>query len=273
MNPTYIATNQEELFDKSSPEIQQLIVGGEVDKVTAILGKIYGIPIGSYVSLSNIISYALIGAIEPKDILIAIQDILKLPEEDSVRLVKDLETSILGKVNIHISPEKEEDMVVLTFPTIKPKKEELRKEILDTTKRESALFKDQSTPKPDSLPPKEENFAPGSRLQLLEKLKPTDTKEPVILTPGSRSQLLEQLQVLDTIPNDEEVEARLDHIKEHLSTIEEEEENSLDSNIALKEFMFGEKGTTEVKAVAKAATYSRAPTKYNVDPYKELIDA
>jgi lipid A disaccharide synthetase len=124
-------------------------------------------------------------------------------------------------------------------------KEELRKELLDTTKRESGFAKDQSG-------------------------KPQD-KKTTVLAPGSRSQLLEQLQVLSSIPNDEEIEARLSHIQEQISAIKkQEDENTLDSKIALKSFMFGEKGKTLADATVSRATYSVAPTQYNVDPYREL---
>ena len=125
------------------------------------------------------------------------------------------------------------------------RKEELRKEILDTTKR------------------------PEVKVDI-----PVDTSQKiqqVNLQPGSRSQLLEQLQVLETIPNDDEVEERLNKIKEQIASIDSKgDERALDSNIALQEFMFGEEGNTVAKASTKSATYSTAPTKYNVDPYREI---
>ena len=36
--------------------------------------------------------------------------------------------------------------------------------------------------------------------------------------------------------------------------------------------MFGEKGKTTVTPVAKVATYSVAPTRYNLDPYRETAE-
>ena len=115
---------------------------------------------------------------------------------------------------------------------------------MDTTKRDSGLNKNQSSP-----------------LQ----------KKPTVIALGSRSQLMEQLQVLSSIPNDEEIEERLKHIQEQIGAIKKkEEEDSLDSKIALKSFMFGEKGKTVADPTVNRSTYSVAPTKYNVDPYREI---
>lgn len=249
MNPSYIATNQEELFDKSSPEIQQLILGGEVSTAATILGKNYKLPIGSYLTLSNIISFALIGALEPDNVVVALEDMLTIPADDAYALAEDLEKSIFQKARITTLKKPPEGMVTLTFEKT-ASVEELRKEILDTTKRESGFAKDQSTP--DS----------GRNI-------PKETK---VITTGSRSQLLEQLQILDSIPDDEEINSRLDHIKEQISSLDKKEKNSLDSNIALQEFMFGEEGSAPVEAEQQAAPYSKAPTKYNVDPYRELTE-
>jgi hypothetical protein len=114
------------------------------------------------------------------------------------------------------------------------------------SKRESGINKDQSTPAP---------------------------KKTTVLKPGSRAQLIEQLQVLGTIPDDEEIGERLAHIQEQIGKIKkQEEDNSLDSKIALKSFMFGEKGKDVAETVVAHATYSVAPTQYNIDPYKEVVE-
>ena len=244
MNPSYISKNLEELFDKAPIDIQQLIESGEVNKATAVLGKIYGLPVNLYVALSNIISFILIGALKPEDVVKAIEDILKLSQDDAFKLAKDLEKTILEKARIKILDKKSE-VVELTFSETKSP-DELRKEILDTTKRESGIVKDQST-----------EIAPA-------------TKKQTVLTPGSRSQLLEQLQVIGSIPDDEEISARLDHIKEQISSLDSRKDDSLDSNIPLKDLMFGEKGKTVVEAEARPSSYSKAPTRYNVDPYREI---
>ena len=83
--------------------------------------------------------------------------------------------------------------------------------------------------------------------------------------------MLEQLQLLDSIPNDEEIGTRLEHIKEQLAALNTEESPELENRVALQEFMFGEKGATQVEAAEKSATYSKAPVKYNVDPYRETV--
>lgn len=248
MNPSYIATNLGELLDNAPPEVHAIIQSDEINTTTAILGKIYKLPVGSYLALSNIISLILIGALKPEDVVRALQDILKLSQEDSYKLAEDLEKSILQKARISVLGNTDSDVKTLIFEGERTP-DELRKEILDTTKRESGLVKDQSviTSSPS-------------------------TKKQVILTPGSRSQLLEQLQLLGKIPNDEEVETRLEHLKEQMIKLNKKEENTLDSNIALQEFMFGEKGKATAPAEAKSATYSKAPTKYNIDPYRETAE-
>ncbi len=246
MNPSYIAKNLEELMENAPQEIKDLVLGDEITKTTAILGKIYKIPISSYIALSNIISFILIGALKPEDVIRALIDILKLSKDDAYKLAEDLEKSILEKARIKILGKSDVDMVTLSFDDTKSP-DELRKEILDTTKRESGMLKDQSTDQ--------------------QKIQP---KKQTVLTPGSRSQLLEQLQILGSIPNDEEVETRLNHIQEQISSIEKGDNRNLDNNTPLQNFMFGDKGDTLAPVDVKSASYSKAPTKYNVDPYREI---
>lgn len=240
--PSYIAQNQDELFDNAPSYIQDLILNGELDSTTITLAANYKIPIGKQVALSNIISFILIGALQPDDVVQALQDLIELTSEEAIHLATDLEHSILEKARISLF-KKSGDVKTLEFQGVRSK-EELRKELLDTTKRESALEKNQGTPA---------------------------GKKTTVLAPGSRSQLIEQLQVLSSIPNDEEITERLKHIQEQISSIKKkEEEDSLDSKIALKSFMFGEKGRTIADPTINRATYSVAPTKYNVDPYREV---
>jgi len=263
MYPSYIATNQEELFDKSPLEIQELITGGEVEKTTAILGKLYKLPISSYVAFSDVISFILIGALKPEDVLTALEDILKMPPDEAYKLAQDLEKTILQQARLKILNQPSEEMVTLTFEDTDSKKEELRKEILDTTKRESAFVKEQSSLTDNSSTTDDISNTPTTT---------NTSKKSLTIVPGSHSQLVEQLQILDSIPNDEEIEARLNHIKEQLASIESKGENrDLDSKVALKEFIFGEKSQNEVNAKSKTATYSKAPTSYNIDPYKEAV--
>ncbi len=242
--PHYIAKNLDELFDQAPEEIQNLIVGGETEAATITLGEKYKIPIGDQTALSNVISFILIGGIAPEDVVQALQDLVNVSAEDALKIAEDLEHSVLEKARISLFKPSGK-VKTLEFQGTRTK-EELRKELLDTTKRESGLEKNQAS-------------APQ--------------KKTTVITPGSRSQLLEQLQVLSSIPNDEEIEERLKHIQEQIGAIKkQEEENTLDSKIALKSFMFGEKGKTIADPNIHHATYSVAPTHYNVDPYREVSE-
>ena len=242
--PSYIAKNTDELFDNAPELVQDLIADGEVDETTIILAANYQIPVGKQTALSNIISFILIGALLPEDVVQALEDLVLVSNDDAINIATDLEHSILEKARIHLF-KKSEDIKTLEFQGVRSK-EDLRKELLDTTKRESGLTKNQGT---------------------------KAGKKPTILAPGSRSQLIEQLQVLSSIPNDEEIAERLAHIQEQIGAIKkQEEENSLDSKIALKSFMFGEKGKSVADPRINKATYSVAPTKYNVDPYREISE-
>jgi hypothetical protein len=246
MSQVHIAENTKELFDSSSDDIKKLIKGGEVKSVTTILGQKYNLQISVYVRLSNIIGFILIGALDPKDSVVALEEALSLSKEDATKLAQDLETGILQKARNMMLGKKEEPVATLEFKGVKSQ-DELRKEIMDTTKRESALMK----PQISGIPKKTAN----------------------VITPGSRSQLLEQLQILGSIPKDEEIEERLKHIQDQISSIKKtEEDNSLKSNIALKSFMFGDKGKDTAPAIQKTATYSVAPTRYNLDPYREVAE-
>ena len=241
-NPSYIAQNIEELIGNAPDNILDIVDSDEIPQAVIALSNTYNIAIGDQEALANIITYILIGALSPEDVVQALQDMANLNSEDAVHVATDLEHSILEKARISLF-KKEGEVKKLEFQGEKSK-EELRKAIMDTTKRESALTKEQG--------------------------KPGLTK-PKVLTPGSRSQLLEQLQVLSSIPNDEEITTRLTHIQEQISSIKkQEEDNSLKSHIALKSFMFGEKGSSLANPTLKHATYSTAPTEYNVDPYREI---
>lgn len=251
MNPSYVATNIDELLEAAPPFIQELLDSGEVDQTAAIIGKIYQIPISSYIALSNIIVLILIGALKPEDVVTALTDLIQVTPDVAYKIAEDLEKGILEKARITVLGKKNGEVVELTFQGERSP-DELRKEILDTTKRESALVKEQS-----SGPVGEETPAPQ--------------KKQVVLTPGSRSQLLEQLQILGSIPNDEEVEARLSHIQEQIASIEKNE-NTLDANVPLQNFVLGEKGSDTADIKQQTATYSAAPTKYNVDPYREIAE-
>lgn len=246
MNPLHTTTNTEEikkLFEQSPLEIKTLIKGGEVGNATKILGKKFNLSIGNYTILSNIITLTLIGIIDPKDVVSSLVTDLQLPEEDATTLAQELETSIFEKARTITLGEDTEKVKKLEYKGERTP-DELRKELLDTTKQASAL----KIPQTSGVP-----------------------KKPASQVAGSRSQLLEQLQILGKIPNDEEIENRLAKIQEQLKSIKKEEDsNALDSNVALKSFMFGEDGKKAVEAVQKTATYSVAPTHYNLDPYREV---
>lgn len=241
--PSYIATNIDELMDNAPDNILDIIADGEVSKAALALANNYNIVVGDQQALVNLIVFILIGALQPEDVVQALQDMVNVSGEDAVKIAEDLEHSILEKARISLF-KKAGEVKALEFQGTRSK-EELRKEIMDTTKRESALTNPQGTPLPG--------------------------KKSTILVPGSRSQLMEQLQILSTIPNDEEISSRLTHIQEQIGLLKkQEEDNSLDSKIALKSFMFGEKGKTVADAIVNKTTYSVPPTKYNVDPYREV---
>lgn len=262
MYPSYIATNIDDLLDAAPPPIQELLESDEIGKTVVILGKIYKIPVDAYVSLSNIISFILIGALKPEDVTRALVELVKVTPEGAARLAKDLDSSILEKARVQVLGKTPTDIVELTFPEGRSP-DELRKEILDTTKRESALVKEQGSIT--------DQQSTGVR-ETSPQAAGSNQKASSLVAPGSRSQLLEQLQVLDAIPDDEEIAARLAKIKEQIASIDKDKVGALDPQVPLQHFMFGEKGKEEVVPELKSATYSKAPTKYNVDPYREVAD-
>lgn len=232
-------------MSKAPDDILDIIDSDETGEQIAILADTYKIIVGNQDALFKIVVYILIGALQPDDVVQALQDMVGVTPEDAIKIATDLEHTILEKARITLF-KKDGEVKTLEFQGERSK-EELRKEIMDTTKRESGVAKNQGTPLPG--------------------------KKATILVPGSRSQLLEQLQILSTIPNDEEISARLSHIQEQIGLLKKDEEDrSLDSKIALKSFMFGEKGKTVAEATINRATYSVPPTEYNVDPYREIAD-
>jgi hypothetical protein len=242
--PSYIQENTDELFENAPPYIQDLILNGEVDTVTIALSKTYNIITESQAAFCDLITYILIKALQPDDVVQALQDLVNVTPDVAISIATDLEHGILEKADISLLKKKENPIATLEFQGEKSK-EDLRTALLDTTKRESALTK---SPLPAGV-----------------------KKAPVVLNPGSRSQLLEQLNVLGTIPNDEEITTRLSHIQAQISALKkQEEDNSLDSKIALKSFMFGEKGKVTADSNVTKLTYSVPPTRYTVDPYREV---
>lgn len=240
----YSNINIKELVAQAPDAILEIISSGEIGKATVTISSHYNIPVGRQVALSNVITYVLLGAILPDDVVIALVDLVQVDEEAATKIATDLNSSIFQKARSVLMNQGEE-IKNLEYQGEKSK-EELRKEIMDTTKRESGINKPQSSQQP---------------------------KKTTVLAPGSRSQLLEQLQVIGSIPDDEEISERLKHIQEQISSIKkQEDDNTLKSNIALKSFMFGEKGKEAVTPTLRPATYSVAPKEYNVDPYREMAD-
>lgn len=235
-----------ELTDNASDAVQDIILSDEIDKTTAILGKVYRLPISSYVLFKNVITLTLLGAVAPEDVVTALEEELRLSKEDAYKLAQDLEKSIFEKARIILIGKISSDVVNLEFES-EGNKEELRKKIMDTTKRDSGFAKNQ-----------------GSSVE----------KKSVILTPGSRSQLLEQLQVLDAIPDDDEVASRLHHIREQIQALENQETDNSAPEVTPEDdaLIFQNKGAGIVEAVPKAIHYSKAPTKYNIDPYREVSE-
>lgn len=241
---SYIATNLEELMLQARPEVQELIQGKEVDDTVAILGKLYKLPISSYLALDNLVLFILLGALKPEDVVRGIMDILGLPEEEAYKLATDLDKTILEKARIKIFDKDPSDMVTLTLQEGRSP-DELRKEILDTTKR-------------DPMPVQAQE---GTSAVPLSTLVP---KQKVAT--GTRSQLMEQLEILGSIPNDEEVADRLRKIQEQITSIQAK--NAIKKEGEVEQESEVQIATPEIKS----ATYSRAPTKYNVDPYREVSE-
>lgn len=233
------------LYENVNSDVQAYLLTDELDGAVAIFGKVYKLPVSLYLPLKNTITLILLGAIQPEDAVTALEKNCEMSADDAYSLAKDLDETIFQKIRLSILGKEGSDIKKLILEETNTSKEELRKEILDTTKR--------------------------PEVKVDEVVDPSQKIQQVNLQPGSRSQLLEQLQVLETIPNDDEVEERLNKIKEQIASIDSKyDSRALDSNIALQEFMFGEKGNTVAKASTKSATYSTAPTKYNVDPYREI---
>ncbi len=233
------------LYENANKDVQAYLFTDELDEAVGLFGKVYKIPVNLYLMLKNTITLILLGAIQPEGAVDALQKNCNMSPSDAYSLAKDLDETVFQKIRLSILGKDSSEVKKLSVENESASKDELRKEILDTTKRPEV--------KSDESVDKNQEIQQGH------------------LQPGSRSQLLEQLQIIGTIPDDDEVSERLTKIQGQIASIDSKKnERSLDTNIALKEFMFGEKGQTVVKAELGAATYSRAPTVYNVDPYREI---
>jgi hypothetical protein len=248
MNQSYLANNIDELLDQTTPVVENIIDSGEIEQVATELGEKYKLSVGAYVPLTNVILFVLINALQPENVVRALIEIVSLTPDVAQKIAEDLEKGIFQKVRLAVLGKAPDPIVKLEFKK-EGNDEELRKKLLDTTKRESALTKNQSSPD-------------------------AKNQKTSVIAPGSRNQLLEQLQVLGTIPNDEEVESRLKHIQEQLAAIQakEEKEEPDVKKVNAVVYNFGADGDRAVEAVKRTASYSVAPTAYNVDPYREMAE-
>jgi hypothetical protein len=260
----YISPDVDSLLEDAPDDIKTILAGDDVNHATSVLGKIYKLPISSYVGLSNIITFILLGALKPEDAVRGIKDILDLDEDMAYKLAGDLDKTILEKARIKILGKAPTDMVTLTFQEGRTPNE-LREEILDTTKRGSVLPPEQ----PEKTPTQATKEALALATQAPVAAPQTESKSSVI--PGSRSALMEQLNMLGAIPDDDEVAERIKKIQEQISGIKGND-RGLESPIALQEFMPKSEDAGAVSPEEKTATYSKAPTKYNVDPYREISE-
>ena len=125
----------ETLFAQANKEVQVYLLSNELDNAIAVLGKIHTLQIGKYLPLKNIITLILLGAIDPKEAVSHIQTSCELGEDEAYTLAKDLDETIFQKVRLSIIGKSTEDVKQLILTDSTPSKDELRKEILDTTKR------------------------------------------------------------------------------------------------------------------------------------------
>ena len=232
-------------FAQAPQAIQKMILGKEVDDATMSIGFVYKIPINLHTHLKDIIILILLGIILPGEVVDTLKKELHVDETTAYKMAVDLDKSILQSTRIKLMGD---DYIKDGVKKIKvgdtTSKEELRSQIMDQTKKESAINK-----------------------------SPTEGQTPLKKKPvsGSRNQLIEQLQILQSITNSEEVEARLNHIKEQVASIDKKEE--IKRTLTKKaEESINQLGDNLVIPHGKVATYSRAPTHYNVDPYREMAE-
>lgn len=243
-----------ELFDQSPKEVQDIILGDELDNIAIELGTKYKIHIDLLTHLKDTIILILVGATEPENALASFKEHLKLDDDTTLALVRDLNISLFQKVRIDLFGKelaKDEVKKITLGDNKNTTKDALREQITNKTRREALI-----------------NKTPSERIDPLKRGR-------VI---GSRAQLMEQLEVLEAIPTNEDVEERLNKIKSKISSVNNLiEDNSKEEDEVMKvkseaKELFAEKGDTLIKPESKTATYSKAPTNYNVDPYRETAE-
>lgn len=218
----------------------------EFDATIRDLSTPHNLTVSQLLDIKTMVTEVLCGLQEPQGFITLLPKKLNLSTEASTALVHSIDDTIFSHArNITLGlPDTHKEVYTLTFGG--ENKEELRDQILSATAKDSAITTPQVT-------------------------VPTPDIRPQILASGSRSDLLEQLHVLDTIPDDAEVEARLNHIREQVAKTEEPVSSSptltQDALYALRS------GSNDaVVATEKPASYSKAPTEYNIDPYRELAE-
>ncbi len=226
---------------QSPPEVQEILLGDDLDTTATVLGKLYKLPIDKFVVLKNVITFVLLGIIKPEEVVGEIQKNLLLEKDTAVSLAKDLDASILQKTRIKLFGEDRDEVKVLQIKDSTPSKEALREEIMINTRLESAINK---TPREVFTMP---------------------TKEKSFFVAGSHDQLLDQLEVLETIPKDEEVEARLSKIRAQVEDIQKTTTAEEVKEDAIQE--------ADAIAFASSPHSPIFPKEYGVDPYREMAEA
>lgn len=247
MDKENINNQIKQAFNDSPKEVQGIILGNELNDLALSLSEKYKIHTDLIVHFKDIVILLLVGIMKPEEAFSSLKEHLALDDETTTGLLQDLDQNVFQKVRLSLlgkKTSKDEIKIITLGNKDVAQKEDLREQIANTTRRMPVQTK---TPLDDF----------------------TNAKKSIIN--GTRTQLLEQIEILEAIPSDEAVEERLNNIKEKLTSINEKMEEGRKVKDEAKEF-FAELGDKIADNTPKVASYSKAPTKYNIDPYRELAE-
>jgi type III secretion system FlhB-like substrate exporter len=100
--PSYINDNIEELVENAPPSVLAIIDSDEISNSTIILAEKYAIPVGQQEALADVITYTLLGALQPEDVVQALQDLALLSYDQALDVATELEFSIFEKARISL---------------------------------------------------------------------------------------------------------------------------------------------------------------------------
>ncbi len=214
-------------YEKAPPVLQDYLESDEFDQTVIELAGSFGLPISSYVPIKNACTLVILGAIEARELVDSLQEILGLKTEVTRNLARSIDGAVFNTVRTLLQ-------------TMPPRSGSKEMGVGTATLSGQTLR--------------------ASILEPRESVEKTIQNTPLA---GSRAMLMDQLSLIGQIPKDEDILARLSKIKEQLRKGEQAKEK-LDDDIRERERQERLKREKVVKVTVPRRVYDVDPYREGV---------